>query len=94
LLEILVQPFAVWTWCVCVCVCFRGDLCRKEGEGRMAYLHWQLYKGKWADFKAPAERNCKSSVHSLAGRLTVIGCTVHRAGQKCVNLWKTILSWC
>lgn len=33
--------------CVRVCVCVNGgDLCRKDGEGESAYLHWQLHKGK------------------------------------------------
>lgn len=57
--------------CKRVCVCVGGDPCRKAGEGESAYLHWQLHKGKWTDFKAGVQLNCKASTGVLrawAGR--------------------------
>lgn len=30
-----------------------------------AYLHWQPFKGKWADFKAWEPWNCKMSAHTV-----------------------------
>lgn len=41
---------------LCVCV-FGGDPCRKGGK----CLHWQPHKGKWSDFKAGVQLNCRAS---------------------------------
>lgn len=54
----------------CLCVCVRGDPCRKGWEGGGTYLHWQLHKGKWTDFKAGVQLNCKASERGSPPRMS------------------------